>query len=186
MPVAANTTARKRKSPMPEIIKDQRIVADDWQVLKLAEGETAESVTLPNVPTLLPLSVWLARKTDIVAADQAIGVWLDSNEGPEAIADDLATIAVIALNFPKFTDGRAYSAARLLRDRYHYQGEIRAIGDVLIDQLFYMRRCGINAFALRADQKLDKALAHFATIGESYQAASDQPLPLFRRRANAA
>lgn len=182
MPDVADTTAQKRKSPMPEIIKNQRIVADDWQVLKLAEGETPEQVTLPAAPTLLPLAVWLARKTESVASAQAIGVWLASNEGPEAIADDLACFAVIGVDFPKFTDGRAYSTARLLRERYGYRGEIRAIGDVLIDQLFYMHRCGIDAFALRADQKLDKALAHFATIRESYQAAADQPLPLFRRR----
>lgn len=170
---------------MPEIIKNQRIVADDWQVLKLAGAETPETpetLTLPGTPTLLPLAIWLARKTEIIANAQVIGVWLASNEGPEAIADDLACFAVIGVDFPKFTDGRAYSTARLLRERYGYRGEIRAIGDVLIDQLFYMHRCGIDAFALRADQKLDKALAHFATISESYQAAADQPLPLFRRR----
>jgi uncharacterized protein (DUF934 family) len=185
MPDEADTTAQKRKSSMPEIIKNQCIVADDWQVLRLAEGETPETLTLPDTPTLLPLAVWQARQPEIekiAASGQALGVWLDSNEGPEAIADALASFTIIALNFPKFTDGRAYSTARLLRERYAYTGEIRAIGDVLIDQLFYLHRCGINAFALRADQNLNKALAYFATISESYQAAADQPLPLFRRR----
>jgi uncharacterized protein (DUF934 family) len=70
----------------------------------------------------------------------------------EEIADDLEHFQVIALNFPAFTDGRHYSSARLLRDRYGYKGEMRAIGDVLRDQLFYMRRCGFDAFAVRPDR----------------------------------
>jgi hypothetical protein len=87
---------------------------------------------------------------------------------------------VIGVNFPKFTDGRSYSSARLLRERYGYAGEIRAIGDVLQDQLFYMRRCGIDAYALRADKDIDKALAGLRVFSETYQAAADQPQPLFR------
>lgn len=168
---------------MPEIIKSGSIVSDDWRVLKLAEGETPETVALSAKHMLVPLAVWLARKPEILAQGGAIGVWLDSSEGPEAIATDLEQIAVIGVNFPKFTDGRSYSSARLLRERYAYRGEIRAIGDVLFDQLFYMKRCGIDAFTLRADQNIEKALTGFATFSESYQAAVDQPQPLFRRRA---
>lgn len=167
---------------MAEIIKNGAIVSDGWHVLKLAEGETPETVALPAGPLLLPLAVWLARKNEIVARGEAIGVWLDSSEGPEAIAGELAQFAVIGVNFPKFTDGRSYSTARLLRERHGYRGEIRALGDVLFDQLFLMKRCGIDAFALRAGQNLEKALAGFATFSETYQAAVDQPQPLFRRR----
>lgn len=168
---------------MPEIIKNGSIASDDWQVFKLGEGETPETVALPAAATLVPLAVWLARKEEILSRGTPVGVWLDSSEGPETIAADLERFAIIAVNFPKFTDGRSYSTARLLRERYGYQGEIRAIGDVLFDQLFYMKRCGINAFALRADQNIEKALAGFATFSETYQAAVDQPQPLFRRRA---
>jgi phosphoadenosine phosphosulfate reductase len=95
----------------------------------------------------------------------------------------LERLPVIGVNFPKFTDGRSYSSARLLRERYRYHGEIRALGDVLQDQLFYMRRCGIDAYALRADKDIDKALAGLAVFSDTYQAAVDQPQPLFRRRA---
>jgi uncharacterized protein (DUF934 family) len=168
---------------MSEIIKNGGIVSDDWQVLKLAEGESVESVVLPGTATLLPLAVWLARKPEIIASGQKTGVWLESSEDPAAIAADVAHFTVIGIDFPKFTDGRGYSSARLLRERYGYCGEIRAIGDVLLDQLFYMKRCGIDAFALRADQNPEKALASLATFSESYQAAVDQPQPLFRRRA---
>ena len=167
---------------MPRIIKNESIVDDNWQVLTLAEGDTPESLRLPAEPALVPLAVWLARRDELIATPAPLGVWLDSHEGPEALAADIARFAVIGVNFPKFTDGRSYSSARLLRERYHYAGEIRALGDVLQDQIFYMRRCGINAYALRADKDIDKALAGLRVFSETYQAAADQPQPLFRRR----
>jgi len=167
---------------MSKIIKNGQIVDDAWQVFKLSEGETPESVNLPDGSTLLPLAVWLARKTEILAAGNPFGVWLESSEGPEALAGDLAHFAVIGVNFPKFADGRGYSSARLLRERYGYQGEIRAIGDVLQDQLFYMKRCGIDAFAVREDKDIEAALAGLNVFSDAYQAAVDQPQPLFRRR----
>ncbi|RZT89398.1 uncharacterized protein (DUF934 family) [Azospira oryzae] len=171
---------------MTRIIKNRAVVEDSWSVLRLAEGETADTIDLPQGPVLVPLSVWHARKSALLAASSPaapVGVWLAAGEGPESLADDLAQLSVIAVDFPKFTDGRGYSAARLLRERYGYQGEIRAIGDVLPDQLFLMARCGIDAFALRADKDADKALTLFDTFKTPYQAAVDQPQPLFRRRA---
>ncbi len=167
---------------MPRIIRKQEIVEDSWQVLSLAAGESAETIPLPAGPVLLPLAVWLARRDEVLQRDEQPGVWLDSDEGPEALAEDCARFAVIGINFPKFTDGRGYSSARLLRERYHYTGEIRAIGDVLHDQLFLMRRCGIDAYAVRADKDIEQALAGLRAFSESYQAATDQPQPLFRRR----
>jgi len=167
---------------MPRIIKNGQIVDDPWQIIRLAAEQTAESIALPDTPALLPLAVWLARREEILARKTQTGVWLDSSEGPEAIAGDLEHFAVIGVNFPKFTDGRSYSSARLLRDRYSYRGEIRAIGDVLQDQLFYMKRCGIDAYALREDKDIAAALASLRDFSETYQAAVDQPQPLFRRR----
>ena len=167
---------------MSKIIKNGQIVDDAWHIFKLGEGQTPESVPLPNGPTLLPLAVWQIRKVEILAAKTSIGVWLDSSEGPESIADDLAHFTLIGINFPKFADGRGYSSARLLRERYGYRGEIRAIGDVLQDQLFYMKRCGIDAFAVREDKDIEAALAGLNVFSEAYQAAVDQPQPLFRRR----
>ena len=164
------------------IIRKQEIVDDPWQVLRLTTGESAETVPLPAGPVLLPLAVWLARRDEVLRRPERPGVWLDSDEGPEALADDCARFAVIGINFPKFTDGRGYSSARLLRERYHYAGEIRAIGDVLQDQLFLMQRCGIDAYAVRADKDIEQALAGLRAFSENYQAAADQPLPLFRRR----
>ena len=168
---------------MSRIIKNGQVIDDVWLVLKLAEGETPEVIALPDAPTLLPLAVWLARKDEILARRQPVGIWLESSEGPEAIADDLSHFAVIGVNFPKFADGRGYSTARLLRERFAYNGEIRALGDVLQDQLFLLRRCGFDAFAVRQDKDIEAALAGLNAFSESYQAAVDQPQPLFRRRA---
>ena len=168
---------------MPKIIKNDQIVDDNWQILRLAEEQVPQAIDLTDTPTLLPLAVWLARKDEILARNRPIGIWLGSSEGPEAIADDLQHFAVIGVDFPKFADGRAYSTARLLRERYGYRGEIRAIGDVLQDQLFFMKRCGIDAYAVRADKDINAALAGLRVFSEAYQAAVDQPQPLFRRRA---
>ena len=168
---------------MPKIIKNDRIVEDAWQVLKLADGEAAETVALPQAATLFPLAVWQARKDELLARIATAGVWLDSSEGPEALVGDLASLAIIGVNFPKFADGRGYSTARLLRERYGYRGEIRAIGDVLHDQLFFMKRCGIDAYAVREDKDIEAALAGLNTFSDAYQGAVDQPQPLFRRRA---
>ena len=167
---------------MARIIRDDRLVEDLWQVLKLADGEPADAAALPETPTLFPLAVWLAHR-DTLAGRNTAGVWLDSHEGPEALAADLPVLSLIAVNFPKFTDGRGYSTARLLRERYGYRGELRAIGDVLQDQLFYMKRCGFNAFAVRSDKDIVASLAGLHVFSEAYQAAADEPLPLFRRRA---
>ncbi|MEI7613782.1 MAG: DUF934 domain-containing protein [Betaproteobacteria bacterium] len=171
---------------MPKIIKNGVIVDDAWQVLTLTEGQAPETVELPDAPTLLPLAVWQARKDAILARKTAFGIWLESSEGPESIAGDLDQLTLIGVNFPKFTDGRGYSTARLLRERYGYRGEIRAIGDVLHDQLFLLRRCGFDAFAVRADKDIHAALAGLQDFSDSYQAAVDQPQPLFQRRATRA
>ena len=168
---------------MPKLIKNGAIVEDAWQILKLADGETPAAVALPDGPLLVPLSVWQTRKEELLIRDRPIGVWLDAGEGPEALAADLAYFPVIAINFPKFADGRGYSTARLLRERYAYTGELRAVGDVLRDQLYFMKRCGFDAYAVRADKDIEAALAGLRTFSDAYQAAVDQPQPLFRRRA---
>ena len=168
---------------MSKIIKNGQIIDDAWLVLKLSEEQAPESVALPDTPTLLPLAVWLAHKDEILARKQPVGIWLESNEGPESIANDLKHFTIIGVNFPKFADGRGYSTARLLRERFAYSGEIRALGDVLRDQLFLLKRCGFDAFAVRQDKDIEAALAGLTAFSESYQTAVDQPQPLFRRRA---
>lgn len=168
---------------MSRIILNRAVIEDDWQILTLAEGEAPEAVHLPAGKVVFPLAVWLARRSEILVSHPDIGVWLNSHEDPAPLAPDFASFRLIAVNFPKFTDGRGYSIARLLRSRYGWDGELRAIGDVLHDQIFYMKRVGFDAFALKAGKDIDKAAAQaFDTFSDCYQTAVDQKQPLFRRR----
>jgi uncharacterized protein (DUF934 family) len=166
---------------MATLIKDRRIVADSWRLL--SRGPAGE---LPEVPesgdVIVPLALWLGRREDFLAHPGKIGVWLDANEGPEAIAGEVERFALIAVNFPKFGDGRGYSIARLLRERYGFRGELRAVGDVLHDHLYFMEQCGFDAFALRDDQDPQAALSVFGTFSDGYQTSVRRPVPLFRRR----
>lgn len=170
------------------IIKGDSIVADDWTVLRLEEGQEAATVAVPAGKVIVPLAVWQAQK-DALAARADIGVWLDSHERPEELAGELAggngPFGVIAVNFPKFTDGRGYSIAYNLRMRLGYRGELRAIGDVLRDQLFQMKRTGFDAYAPRPDRSIEDALKGLTVFSETYQASVDDKQPLFRRHARA-
>ncbi len=170
---------------MRKIIKDKTIVNDDWSVLTLAEGDAPESVTVPAGKQIVPLQVWLAQKTQL-AARSDIGVWLASDDRPEQLKDDTKSLPLIAVNFPTFADGRGYSIAYNLRARLGFDGELRAIGDVLRDQLFYMSRVGFNAFATREDRSIDDALKGLTDFSEVYQTSWDQKTPLFRRVARTA
>lgn len=167
---------------MRKIIKDRRIVDDDWQLLKLAEGESAETINIPPGRHIVPLAVWVAQKP-VLAARGDIGVWLAPDERAESLQDDLAGLALIAVDFPSFTDGRGYSIAYQLRNRLGFAGELRAVGDVLRDQLFFMARVGFNAFATRPDRSVEDALRGLTDFSEVYQTAWDQKTPLFRRVA---
>jgi len=102
-----------------------------------------------------------------------------------ALAGRIGTLKVIAVNFPKYGDGRGYSIARLLRERYAYKGELRAVGVVARDHLLAMEQCGFDAFLLREGEDAQAALAAFDDFSEAYQASAAQPAPLFRRRTRA-
>lgn len=181
----------------PRIIVGRAIVADDWQVLRPDEGQSAAELTIPAGKVLLPLALWLALGQADAAADAGtpdagfaarlaageLGVWIGADERPELLAGQLAQLAVIGVDFPKFTDGRGYSIAFNLRQRLGYTGQLRALGDVLRDQLFSLHRVGFDAFAVRADRSIDEAVKGLTDFSETYQASVNQPLPLFRRAA---
>lgn len=167
---------------MAMIIKDRDVVSDPWQLLEPA----AESQP-PSVPAtgdvIIPAALWRAEREVLKVRAGRIGVWLTPDEDPVSIAEDLPLFGVVAVVFPKLADGRGYSTGRLLRERYGYRGELRAIGDVQRDHLHFLWRCGFNAFALRDGEDPREALVSFAELSESYQSSVEQPLPLFRRRA---
>jgi uncharacterized protein (DUF934 family) len=163
---------------MPQLIRDNAIVDDRWTLLR----EAASLADVPAGPAIVPLALWRAER-DALRARGEIGVWLKPDDDPELLAEDVGTLPLVAVDFPQFTDGRGYSTARLLRERHGFAGELRAIGEVLRDQLYYLRQCGFNAFAVRSDRNLEEALKGFRDFSDNYQATAARPIPLFRRRA---
>lgn len=163
-----------------QIILGKAVVNDDWFVLRLKEGETPDQIALPGGKIIVPLKVWQARRSELQGR-AGLGVWLASDERPEILRDDTGKFAVIAVDFPKFSDGRGYSVAWNLRTRLAYSGQLRAIGDVLRDQLFYMQRVGFDAFEPRPDRNIHDALKGLTDFSETYQSSCDEKMPLFRR-----
>ena len=160
---------------MAKLIKGRKAAPDNWQLLKAEDALPASG----NV--IVPLAVWKTQR-DALLARGNVGVLLEPNEEPSELAADIAALPLIAVNFPSFQDGRGYSTARLLRERFGFKGEVRAVGDVLIDELFYMSRVGFDAYALREDQDVEACLKVFDTFSEVYQVSVEQPVPLFKRR----
>ncbi|MDC0068958.1 DUF934 domain-containing protein [Gammaproteobacteria bacterium] len=125
-----------------------------------------------------------ATLAEFMAADQKpTAVLIDSDENIEDIREFASTLSVIALNFPSFLDGRAYSSANLLRREYGYKAELRAVGDIRIDQLEQMARCGFNAFQLADGQNIEQGLERLQGFSFSYQPAFNRE-PIFRARVS--
>jgi uncharacterized protein (DUF934 family) len=160
----------------------RQVEADAWSVLGLPPHEDPAQ-PLPPGPLLVPLATWSAQREALLARTDPLGVWLKPDDDPAAIAADLGHFALVAVHFPKFTDGRGFSTAALLRTRYGYRGELRAFGDVGRDQLFYLARCGFDAFKLAPHRDPEAALASFRDFSVRYQGSVDDPVPLFRKRS---
>ena len=162
---------------MPRLIRNRAIADDRYALLRNATS----LADLPDgVPVIVPLQLWLARRSALIARGET-GVWLAPADHPGALADDVARLPVIAIDFPQFTDGRGYSHARLLRERYRYAGELRAIGDVARDQLYYLAQCGFDAFVIPDRRDAGDALNGFVDFSDGYQATPART-PWFRRR----
>jgi len=158
-----------------QIIKDREIVEDNWLHLDDESELTAGDITVS-------LARWQTQQETLSKHEGGLGLRLTGEDPLEEIVPDLAAFSLMVLIFPAFTDGRCYSFARLLRDRYHYTGEIRAQGDVLHDQLYYMSQSGINSFELANPEGMENALVAFNDFSENYQTTALKPEPLYRRR----
>jgi len=172
---------------MANLIRRGRIESGNWPrldeaaLIALASKAQGQS-SCPVTGVLIPFQVWRSNEDLCCTLGTEVGVLVSEDDDLAEVAAHLPHTALIAVHFPRFTNGRGYSIARLLRGRYGYQGELRAIGDIMRDQLFYLGRVGFDAFELRDDQDCEQALNAFRDITQPYQASSDQPVPLFRRR----
>ena len=126
-----------------------------------------------------------AEEADVLlSGGRKVGVRLRSEEGVEALAGDLPRLSLVALEFPKFTDGRAFTSAVLLRERFGFAGEIRAVGQVLREQASEMVRCGINAFEPSDGSGPDEWQAVLSRVRRVYQTSADGRTPAFAERAS--
>jgi len=161
---------------MPNLINHEAILENNLTVVSsIEEG-------LPSSNALIEFNVWLENK-DQLDQKENISFYISGDADLEQVKPYLNDVNVIGVNFPAFADGRGYSLARLLKERYGFKGEIRAIGDVLIDQLYFMKRCGFDTFEIKDGLNPEKALNYLATFAEPYQLAYDKKEPLFRRNA---
>ena len=162
---------------MGKLIIDGAIVDNQWQRL---ETDALENGVPAQGKIIVPLAYWQENRDTLIARGD-VAVWLAPGEEPKDLEDDLTSLPLVAIHFPAFKDGRGYSYARELRTRYNFEGEVRATGDVLRDQLFYMTRCGFNAFEIRADRSIEEALHGLKDFSVTYQADVNDPRPIYRR-----
>ena len=150
------------------LIKDRKVVVDCWR-------HAADNEPLPTKGwVIVSLARWQKEKAEMVERNIPLGICLKSDESSESIAKELIHFDLVALEFPTFRDGRPYSTARLLRERYDYKGELRAVGYVLRDQLLFMMRCGFVSFQYSGKGLAEEALQAFDEITVTYQSALDQ------------
>jgi len=149
-----------------KIIKDKQIIEDNW--LHIADDEE-----VANGDITLSLSRWNKEKSTLANHQGNIGIRVSPADNVSEIADDLKDINLVAVELPAFTDGRAFSHARLLRSRYGYEGEIRAIGSYMADQAFYLQRVGVNAFELENTEELSAILSTLNDFTVKYQVSSN-------------
>ena len=160
---------------MPKkIINNGEVVEDTWIFIeKDFVGDP------PFGKIVLPMKYWLEKRDSLNLV--CAGLWLDSDDDIEEIGLEANLFPLICINFPSFADGRGFSLGRLLKERYGYTGQLRAIGNAIQDQLFYLKRCGFTAFDLKDGTDLEAACESLNDFDVTYQSAVDQPEPLFRR-----
>ena len=160
------------------VIRNGRVEEDGWQRVT----GTGPGGPLPDGDVIVPLAYWLGNRELPARRNGRVAVCLNGDDSLDDVAAALDGFELIALEFPKFTDGRSYSHARLLREKYGYRGEIRAVGEVLRDQLFFMQRCGIDSYQVREDKDAQDALKGLSDFSVRYQTAADGAPPVYRLR----
>ena len=196
---------------MSNLIKDNAIVADEWTrvtppvlseetvrkqagkvvLFKLTGEETfsAEQIAATQIPAgkvLVPFAVWRANKDALASrvSQGEVGLLIATHEAIEDViaeVKDINAFALVAVYVERFADGRIFTIGNLLRTRYDFKNELRAVGDVLRDQLFFLKRSGFNSYLIRADRSTTEALASLKDFSEPYQGAVDIAQPAWRR-----
>ena len=182
---------------LPASQAEERKQAGKVVLFKLTGEKTvsAEQIANTEIPSagkiIVPLSVFIVRKAELQnrMTSNQIGVWVDTHEILEDLVNcvnDLNSLPIIAVHVERFADGRIFSLGTLLRSRYGFINELRAIGDVLRDQLYFLKRSGFTSYLIRADRSATESLASLNDFTNPYQGAVDEPRPVFKRYNRAA
>ena len=165
---------------MAEILKNGQVHSDNWQVLRPEADSDLTTIDVPAGQWLVPFALWQSQKATLKSRSD-IGVWLSPEDDLAVVTAEFTAWPLVAIDFPKFTDGRGYSIAWRLRNHHKYTGELRAIGNVLVDQLFFMLRVGFDTLALDPKVSPELALKNLTPFPDAYQGSTDNPEPLFRQ-----
>ncbi|MDD1649357.1 MAG: DUF934 domain-containing protein [Methylococcaceae bacterium] len=157
------------------VIKDAQGIDNFWTHID-------DDALLPSGAITVSLKRWMRERDDLLRRDEAVGVRLAPSDAPETLGEDLPALPLIVLDMAPFTDGRSFTQARILRERLGFAGELRALGDFLRDQIFFLGRVGVNAFEFPEGTDLADRLKAFKEFSVTYQAAVDTQEPLYRRR----
>jgi uncharacterized protein (DUF934 family) len=160
------------------LLRDRRIATDEWRYV--SEADTA--VSDAAIPVIVDFLEWQNERAAWRARGGRLGVVLNGENKVELLAEDFPTLSLIACRFAGPSDGRGYTQGRLLRERYGFVGELRAMGYVRTDQLFFLARMGFDSFEV-AEADLEPGVSAFATFSHAYQRANDQGLPQVLTRA---
>lgn len=160
---------------MRQLIRQREIVTDEW---RHADEDPQGG---PHRALILPFARWKEEKDRWWLWDGRLGVRLGPTDPVAALEHDFLRVSLVALEFGGLAEGRGYSQAQLLRKRYKFTGELRAVGKIQRDQLFYMARCGFDSFELPANTKLEEAIQSLDDFSVAYQGATDAGLSLQRR-----
>lgn len=161
------------------ILRKRAVVEDDWVVVE--DGRTDLEAGAGG-KVIVTLARWKAEREALLAAYAAVGVLVPNTADIETVYPEIDDRQLIALQFPTFTDGRALTQAVLLRKRLGFTGELRALGDVIRDLVFWLGRCGFDSIVPRKDQSLEGCLEALDEIKVAYQAAADAHTPVWVRR----
>ena len=163
----------------PLILSRDAVIDNQWIIV----GDDHSDFSTDYL--IVPYPLWQANKSALAAkvSEGKIGLLLQGDHDINADNEGVSAFTLVAIHFPSFMDGRGFSVARLLRERYQFTGDLRATGGVIRDQLCYLQRCGFSSFDLAEDIDVTAAAESLKDLTEAYQVSADKPAPLFRRRA---
>lgn len=172
--------------PVLRLAAPEQVVADSWQIFRDSTAiETGDALPIDG-DWLWPIALWRTQSETLKRLPNT-GLYLEVDDEPDQLDHNaFDDMALIGINFDVFSDGRGLSSAVLLRNKLGYQGELRALGDVLPDMLDYLRRCGFDSCLLRKSEELQAAQRNLAVLDSYYQGSVIEPRPLFRRVSRAA